>query len=162
MRNPTNIRKIALLAALAAVTATAWAMNDSYVAPQTTAATQSGALATQPAPAEPIALKETTIVSEPEAVPAPRALPVIDRSVQPPITIEERRLSEDERIQALVMDAILTAPRMTGKIGVESRDAVVTLTGWTATSGQATRAGMYAHRVSGVKSVDNQIRPRVG
>ncbi len=115
------------------------------------------------APAEPVALKETTAVSEPAVAPAPRPAPVVEQSVaQPPITVEQRRLTEDQRIQSLVMDEILAAPHMTGKIGVESHDAVVTLTGWTNTSGQAYRAGMYAHRVSGVRYVENQIRPRVG
>lgn len=162
MKNPLNARNAALVAALAAVAATAWATSDSYYSssqPATTAATTT----TTVAPAEPVALKETTPVSEPAIAPAPRPAPVVEQSVaQPPITVEQRRLTEDQRIQSLVMDTILAAPHMTGKIGVESRDAVVTLTGWTNTSGQAYRAGMYAHRVSGVRYVENQIRPRVG
>jgi len=82
-------------------------------------------------------------------------------SLQPPITIEERRLTLDERIQGNVMDVLLSQ-NLSGKIGVESQDAVVTLTGYTTTVGQAQRAGRYAASVEGVKAVQNQIRPRVG
>lgn len=82
-------------------------------------------------------------------------------SLQPPITIEERRLTLDERIQGNVMDVLLSQ-NLSGKIGVESQDAVVTLTGYTTTVGQAQRAGRYAASVEGVRAVQNQIRPRVG
>ncbi|HET7400875.1 MAG TPA: BON domain-containing protein [Usitatibacter sp.] len=82
-------------------------------------------------------------------------------SPQPPITVEERRLSLDERIQGNVMDVLLSQ-NLSGKIGVESQDAVVTLTGYTTTVGQAQRAGRYAAGVEGVRAVQNQIRPRVG
>jgi len=82
-------------------------------------------------------------------------------SLQPPITIEERRLTLDERIQGNVMDVLLSQ-NLSGKIGVESQDAVVTLTGYTTTVGQAQRAGRYAASVEGVSAVQNQIRPRVG
>jgi osmotically-inducible protein OsmY len=92
-----------------------------------------------------------------------KALPVVDRSVaQPPITVETRRLSNDERIQAQVMDKLASNERLSGKIGVESHDAVVRLSGWTTTVGQAYRAGRDAGSVMGVKYVQNEIRPRVG
>jgi osmotically-inducible protein OsmY len=78
------------------------------------------------------------------------------------ITIERRRLSEDERIQSVVMDALQNSGPLTGKIGVESHQSVVTLTGWTNTVGQAERAGRYARGVTGVKTVQNLIRARVG
>jgi hyperosmotically inducible periplasmic protein len=81
---------------------------------------------------------------------------------QPPIMIEERRLTLDERIQGNVMDLLAQASNLSGKIGVESQDAVVTLSGYTTTAGQAQRAGRYAASVEGVKAVQNQIRPRVG
>jgi len=60
------------------------------------------------------------------------------------------------------MDKLATAPNISGKIGVESQDAVVTLTGYTATAAQAQRAGRYAGSVEGVRSVQNEIRGRVG
>ena len=88
---------------------------------------------------------------------APAATPVSE-----PITIEQRRLTLDERIQSGVMDAIYNAPNLGGQIGVESNDARVTLTGWTPTAGQARRAAMYAQGVDGVREVQNLIRPRIG
>jgi hypothetical protein len=151
MKNPSNIRTATLVAALTAVAATAWAMNESQetTLPQTYVA------------AEPsMASAEAT-----QAVPAPptTTVPVVEHAVtQPPLTIEERRLSLDERIQGDVMDALLHAPNISGKIGVESRDAVVTLTGYTSTRGQAYRAGNAAGGVMGVKYVQNEIRPRIG
>ena len=152
------MKKIALVAALGAIAATAWAMNDSYY-PGTT---------TTLAPAQPVVVHETVVTDEPAPVvsePAPATRGVViaeDRVTQPPITVEQRRLSLDERIQSDVMDAVLRTPNITGKIGVESSNAIVTLTGWTNTSGQAFRAGRSAQGVQGVKYVDNQIRPRVG
>ena len=84
-------------------------------------------------------------------------------ALQAPITVERRRLTLDERIQGNVMDVLLSqAANLSGKIGVESEDAVVTLTGYTTTVGQAQRAARYAANVEGVKTVQNQIRPRVG
>lgn len=81
---------------------------------------------------------------------------------QPPITIEERRLSLDERIQADVIDRLVSTPYLSGKIGVESHDAIVTLTGYTATAGQARRAEHVVRSVEGVRYVQNQIRARIG
>ena len=166
MKNQMNVRNAALVAALATLAATAWAMNDS-----TYSSTQAGpVMAAAPAPAQPLAVHETLTPNEivvtdvaPAPAPALRPVAVDDESVkQPPITIEQRRLTLDERIQSDVMDAVLHTPNITGKIGVESNDAVVTLTGWTNTSGQAYRAGRSAQGVQGVKYVDNRIRPRVG
>jgi osmotically-inducible protein OsmY len=153
-----KVRNAALVGALAAIAATAWAMNETmsdstYV------------------PANTVAIEQTTMtVSESVAVNEPiapatetAAVPVADRSVtQPGITVQERRLSNDERIQAQVMDKLASNSRLSGKIGVESHDAVVTLTGYTSTAGQAYRAGRDAHSVIGVKYVENLIRPRVG
>ncbi len=60
------------------------------------------------------------------------------------------------------MDKLASNTRLSGKIGVEASDAVVTLSGYTSTVGQAWRAGNEARSVIGVKYVQNQIRPRVG
>src|SRR5260221_10164477 len=76
--------------------------------------------------------------------------------------MEESRLTEDQRIQAVVMDRIATMAYISGKIGVESNDSVVTLSGWTSTAGQADRAGRTARGVTGVRYVQNEIRPRIG
>ncbi len=183
MKNQPRIRNALLVAALAAVTATAWATSETLTPSNwmPARATEATSAAT---PAEPVATKETlapgeTVVtpSESAAAPIPPAapypmatLPEAKRETvaapagvpQPPITIEERALSLDERIQAAVMDTLATTPDLDGKIGVESEDAVVTLTGFTYTRGQAWRAERAAASVKGVRYVQNQIRPRIG
>ena len=153
-----KIRNAALVGALAAVSiATAWATSAS--------------------PARPVALhdslapNETVVSDTPAAVASDAsAAPVEDRSIvadrasvpQPSLNIEQRRLSRDQRIQADVMDKLAMNRNLSGKIGVESHDAVVTLTGYTSTAGQAWRAGRDARSVVGVRYVDNQVRARVG
>ena len=142
MRNPTKIRRAALVAALAAVTATAFAMNESDEVKMSPAASNPG-----------------LVVAEDSQ----QVVPVVERSIpQPPVTVETRRLSLDERIQGDVIDAIYNMPNISGKIGVESHDAVVTLTGYTMTGGQAWRAARTAGGIQGVRYVQNEIRPRVG
>jgi hypothetical protein len=162
-----KVRNAALVAALAAVAATAWATGDTVS--NATYVPAPSAL-TQPAqPAEPLAVTDSltpneAVVTTSDAAPAPTPAPVVvDNSVtQPAITIEQQRLSEDQRIQAVVMDKLANNPRLSGKIGVESRDAVVRLSGYTATVGQAWHAERDARSVVGVKYVQNEIRPRVG
>jgi osmotically-inducible protein OsmY len=78
------------------------------------------------------------------------------------IVIEERRRTHDERIELEVMERLANNPRLSGKIGVEAKDSVVRLTGWTRTPGQARRAERDARSVRSVKQVRNEIRPRVG
>jgi osmotically-inducible protein OsmY len=158
MRNPTKIRRAALVAALAAVTATAFAMNESDEVKMNPAASNPGM----------VVAEDSTVVPAPApAASAPatsqEVVPVVERSVaQPPVTVETRRLSLDERIQGDVIDAIYNMPNISGKIGVESHDAVVTLTGYTMTGGQAWRAARTAGSIQGVRYVQNEIRPRVG
>jgi hypothetical protein len=170
MKNQLKLRNAALVTALAAVAATAWATTEyttssySDLDAQEVVVTQDETVIT---PAEPAVAAETAttntetiVVNE---IPAPAAAPVAERSVAaPPLTVEDRRLTEDQRIQALVMDKLAAAPNITGLIGVESKDAVVTLTGYTVTAAQAQRAGRHAGSVEGVKSVQNEIRARIG
>ena len=156
--------KKVLLGALALAAATAWAANDAYY-PTLVPAYRPVA---QPAPApqpvvvtvdESLAPGESVVADEPRVAPAP----VVRESVaQPRITIENRRLTEDERIQAVVMDRIAANPRLSGKISVQSSDRVVRLSGWTRTVGQAWQAERDARSVVGVRYVQNEIRPRVG
>ena len=156
--------KKVLLGALALAAATAWAANDAYY-PTLVPAYRPVA---QPAPApqpvvvtvdESLAPGESVVADEPRGAPAP----VVRESVpQPRITIENRRLTEDERIQAVVMDRIAANPRLSGKISVQSSDRVVRLSGWTRTVGQAWQAERDARSVAGVRYVQNEIRPRVG
>jgi osmotically-inducible protein OsmY len=77
------------------------------------------------------------------------------------VVVEERRLPSDELIQAEVVQRLAANLRLEGRIGVESRNAVVTLSGWTRTSGQAWIAEEEARRVAGVAFVRNEIRPRM-
>jgi len=77
------------------------------------------------------------------------------------ITVTEQRLV-DQRIQADVMDVLARNPELSGRVVVESRDAVVNLSGYLATHGQVRRAGRDASQVAGVKFVVNEIRPRLG
>ena len=124
---------------------------------------------------EPMSVTETTIAPapapepvlvpapEPVLVPAPAAIPET-RAVapEPGIIVTEQRLTEDERIQAQVMDVLARNPTLTGKVGVETRDQVVNLSGYLMTNGQVMRAGRDAGSVIGVRYVVNEIRPRVG
>ena len=66
------------------------------------------------------------------------------------------------RLRRQVMDKIAANPHLYGKIGVETNDAVVRLSGYTTTAGMAYRAGRDAGSIVGVKYVQNEIRPRLG
>jgi len=161
MRNPTRIRRASLVAALATVTATAFAMNESEETTLKSTSTPSVVVA-EDSTAQSLSPNEE-IGAAPTPTPSQEVVPVVERSVaQPPVTVETRRLSLDERIQGDVMDAIYNMPNISGKIGVESHDAVVTLTGYTMTGGQAWRAARTAGSIQGVRYVQNEIRPRVG
>lgn len=169
MKKHFTVRNAALVSVLA-VTATAWAASEVFTAPtQSTIVPIEDKVLHPPAP---IAERETletneTIVPAKEEQPAmaiERPAPVVERvaPVEPTITIEQKRMTLDERIQSEVMDRLAGAPNLSGRIGVESHEAVVTLTGYTTTSGQAYRAERAARSVEGVRSVDNRIRARVG
>lgn len=190
MRKPIVVNA-AIVGALVAVTASAWGMkvalsNSTWIPAPNAAASASGPdTGTRVMPLEAAAIPhEATTIPVPragdaEALPSNEHVPAASEmreppgvapatraaephATQPPITVEERHLTIDERIQAEVIDKLAQAPNLSGKIGVESHDAVVTLSGWTTTSGQAHRAGRYARSVEGVKYVQNEIRPRVG
>jgi hyperosmotically inducible periplasmic protein len=156
-----KVRNAALMGALAAIAATAWAANETMST--TTAYVPATRVAEVPAPAG-VTVNESLSPNE-SVMPSsePVAAPVVERSVaQPPITIERQRLTEDQRIQADVMDRLASSRYISGKIGVESHDAVVRLYGYTSTAGQADRAGRDARNVIGVRYVQNEIRPRIG
>lgn len=98
----------------------------------------------------------------PPAESAPLIVPQVAASAEPPITITEQRITEDERIQGEVMELLARNDGLTGKVGVESRDRIVMLSGYLLTSGQVWRAGRNAGTVTGVRYVVNEIRPRMG
>ena len=90
MKSRFNIRNAALVAALAAVAATAWAATE-YAEP--VVIEQHETLVT---PAEPVIVQETVATTETVVVPATAApAPVIERNA--PITVEDRRLTVDQR-----------------------------------------------------------------
>jgi hypothetical protein len=166
-----KIRNAALVAALAAAAVTAaWAANEAKeeAVPPVTSAQAPAATAPEAVPVTDTLAPNESVVTTTDTVAAPitsepRVAPVVDRSVeQPKITVEQQRLSEDERIQAQVMDRIAAMQNVSGKIAVQSANSIVTLSGYTVTSGQAYRAGREAGRVIGVKYVQNEIRPRIG
>ena len=119
---------------------------------------------TEPVPGdEPVvSVDQSVTVSEPVVARREVVAPAPELRAEPAITITKPRLTEDQRIQADVMDLLARSQNISGKIGVVSMDSVVTLTGYTATSGQAYRAGREARGVQGVRYVVNEIRPRVG
>lgn len=174
MSNRRKLHTPVLVVALAACMATAWAAsetlsNSSYI-PSVVAAPVVTAPAAE-ASGQTIVTAGETVVALPDGGPiiavreeplAPAPVAIEQSRVQPPITIEEQRLSEDQRIQGDVIDLLARNPRLSGKIGVETADSVVTLSGYTITAGQAWRAGRDARGVIGVKHVVNGIRPRIG
>jgi hypothetical protein len=170
MKIDSRFRKPLLAVALATCAASAWAYTSSFVpdvtnervATEDTLRKEQAANATEMglAPNESIVIAEETTVAKP--APAPVATLASQPYSAPAITIEKPRLTVDQRIQADVMQVLATNPTLSGKIGVVSEDRVVTLTGYTTTSGQAWRAGRDAGSVQDVRHVVNQIRPRVG
>ena len=77
------------------------------------------------------------------------------------ITVTEQRLI-DQRIQVEVSSVLSRSAELSGRVAVESKDAVVTLSGVLATEGQARRAAREARQVQGVRFVVNEIRPQLG
>lgn len=147
-----TLRHVALAAALAATTA-AWAARgpgySSSFVPNYQSESQAAVVR------QPMSLSETLSPNE--------SVVIYDEGPsRAAIIVEGRRLTNDERIQAEAMDRIAAHPRVSGRIGVESRSSVVTLTGWTRTVGQARSAEREARGVAGVRYVRNQIRARVG
>ena len=159
-----------LVAALAASMASAWAtyelQSSAYVPVVKTEAPPPPDLALSLSPNEAIVTAddiapakdvEIAIPARPTAV-----VPVAAAQTEESITITRPRLTEDQRIQAEVMERLATNPRLTGKIGVESMDSTVRLSGYLMTSGQVWHAERDARSVRGVRHVVNEIRPRIG
>lgn len=173
--------KVAILAAvLTASAASPWAAYELQrstliPAPTNQAPAEPAPAVMAPAAAAPvdpvITADEAIVTTDGQAIIAkemdvtPRTGPVAVRApdlARSAITITRPRLTVDQRIQADVMDLLARNPDLSGRVGVVSEDATVTLTGWVATSGQAWRAGRDARGVVGVRHVVNVIRPRVG
>lgn len=164
MSNLLKRRAPIAVGVIAALAATAWASNEAVSRTSPIASNADFAIEERPLGDEPRAIPASESLSANETIVADAdAAPVAERGIrQPDITVEQKRLTEDQRIQAQVIDRLAATPRLSGRIGVQSQDAVVTLSGYTMTAGQAWRAARDANRVDGVKYVVNEIRPRVG
>ena len=177
MKMNPKVRTAVLVGALAAVAATAWATTDyrpALVPAYDMRTTEEAAPpATKPVMTEQALVPGETIVNAEEAAPEPMPLATPVRTethtyvqresvAQPPIAVETKRLSDDERIQLAVMDVLAANQHLSGKISVQSNDRIVKLSGWTRTSGQAWQAERDARRVEGVRYIQNEIRPRIG
>jgi hypothetical protein len=90
--------------------------------------------------------------------------PVVTERVyeEPPIVVTAPYQTEDQRITSDVVDVLANDPRLSGKIGVETRYNDVTLSGIVTTPGQARRAARDAQGVYGVRNVTNDLATRVG
>jgi osmotically-inducible protein OsmY len=85
-----------------------------------------------------------------------------DQSDASPSAYNIQETGEDQRITNDVEAKIAGDPLLTGTIGVETVNGVVTLTGLVSTSGEADRAGRDAESVDGVREVDDQVNALVG
>jgi hypothetical protein len=82
--------------------------------------------------------------------------------VDNPIVVTAPYLTEDEAITDDVIDRIAADPSIHGRIGVDTYENKVTLSGRVGTPWQAEKAASHAQSAPGVREVDNQIRGRIG
>ena len=101
----------------------------------------------------------TYYVTEPRYVYTPTVTEVIYEA--PAITVEAPRL-DDHRITQDVVYTLANDPYLSGRIGVETRDQEVNLSGYVTTPGQVRRAVRDAKSVAGVRNVTSELRSRVG
>lgn len=80
----------------------------------------------------------------------------------PAITVEAPLLSEDQAITEDVVDVLASNRYLNGTIGVETRNNDVTLSGSVTTPGQVRRAIRDTKSVAGVRTVNNELRSKVG
>lgn len=78
------------------------------------------------------------------------------------IIVTTPSLTEDQAITRDVVDVLAADPRLSGRIGVETRRNAVTLSGQVNSSRQIDIASRDAYGVPGVREVNNELRPRVG
>jgi osmotically-inducible protein OsmY len=99
--------------------------------------------------------------ADPARSPGPDVYTVQTQQGEPSITVTARR-GEDQRLNDEVVSAIRSDARISGRIGVDTLDAYVTLTGRVMTPAMAERAASDARGVAGVQDVTSYIRSRVG
>lgn len=79
----------------------------------------------------------------------------------PPIVVEAPALTQDQAINNEVIDRLASNPRLSGRIGVETYDRNVELTGVVTTPRQSELAERDARSVIGVRGVQNDLRTRL-
>jgi hypothetical protein len=77
------------------------------------------------------------------------------------IVVEAPPLSADQAITSDVVDRIASNPKISGRVGVETYDGNVELTGRVTNPRQSELAERDARSVDGVRSVNNDIRTRL-
>ena len=87
---------------------------------------------------------------------------VVEVRTAPAITVEAPVLSEDQAITEDVVDVLASNPYLSGTIGVETKDNDVTLSGSVTTPGQVRRAVRDTKSVAGVRTVNSELRSKVG
>ena len=114
-------------------------------------------LAPAPAPARTVEYIDRT----PVVVASPDPLPVVKYSPAEEIIVTAPRMTEDQAITNDVVDRIASDGRISGRVGVETYNSQVTLTGRVRSPVQAERAGSIARSTPGVRDVNNELRSRM-
>ena len=96
------------------------------------------------------------------AAPAFAALTAVRATATESIIVTEPRATQDELITRDVVEALSNDARLAGRIGVQTVDREVELTGIVTTSGQSLQAERDARAVYGVVGVHNKLSTRIG
>ena len=79
-----------------------------------------------------------------------------------PIVVTESRMPDDQAINEQVVDALASDPSLAGRIGVQTMDREVELSGIVTSPGQSRQAERDAKSVYGVRNVSNKLATRIG
>lgn len=90
----------------------------------------------------------------------PTTIEVVEE--RPQVIVTAPLLTRDQAITQDVVDTLASDPRLSGRIGVETRNRTVELSGRVATPGQVRMAERDAKSVPGVREVQSQLRSSVG
>lgn len=153
MKPLLKLRAPLLCAAIAAVAAPAFAAEVLEIVQVPVTSYQYGQPVTTYYYVERPATGTTYVYTEPVVTEVYRA---------PDVVVTAPALTEDEAITRDVVDTIASNPRISGRIGVETRDNNVNLSGIVGTPGQARSAVRDAQSVPGVRNVESELRSRVG
>ena len=82
--------------------------------------------------------------------------------VEPPITVTESRSADDAAITSEVVHALRNDASLDGRIGVQTTDGFVELSGIVTSPGQRMHAERDAKGIDGVRNVNNLMSTRMG